>query len=132
MHLRLSKIFRRPKPPVVDAGDIPRPLEPGQKVQPEEIRDLGELIRKRYELDVEIWDLRYVKPRDRPVVEDMMRRSDATLRKIRGTIHAWDSPDAFESHKDWTKLQEIKVRIEADGKRLWADNPPWKDADLDA
>jgi len=96
-------------------------------VQPEDIRNLGELIKKRYELDIEIWGLRNVGPRDRPVVEDLMRRSDAILSKIRRTISAWDIPDAFETAEDWDKLKEIKRRIEAEGKRNWADHPPWID-----
>jgi len=128
----LRNIFRRPRSQVTQKpdpppGDIPKPLAPGQKVKPEEVRGLGELIRKRYELDVEIWDLRHVQPYNRPVVEDKMRRSDATLQKISATIAAWDSPDAFESPTDWAKLQEIKKRINAGGKRIWAVNPPWDD-----
>jgi hypothetical protein len=126
----LRNVFRRPRSQVIQnpdlpPGDIPQPLAPGRKVKPEEVRGLGELIRKRYELDVEIWDLRHVQPHDRPVVEDKMRRSDATLQKISATIAAWDSPDAFESPTDWAKLQEIKKRIKASGKRIWAANPPW-------
>ncbi|KAH0538335.1 hypothetical protein FGG08_005070 [Glutinoglossum americanum] len=134
--LRLRNIFHRrtrsqvTRQPAVPPGDVPRPLAPGREVTPEEIRDLGELIRKRYELDVEIWGLRHVKPRDRRIVEDKMRRSDATLQKIYRTIYAWDSPDAFKSPKDWVKLQEIRMRIEEDGKRDWANNPPWADGDL--
>jgi hypothetical protein len=97
----------------------------GQKVKPEEIRDLGELIRKRYELDVEIWGLRQVKPRDRPIVEEKMRRSDAILKQIYRTIHNWNTPDAFESPRDRESFREIKSRIEMEGKRVWAVNPPW-------
>ena len=115
------------KQPAVPPGDIPKALMPGLKVQPEESRNLRELIRKRYELDVEIWGLRHVKKRDRHIVEDKMRRSDATLQKIFRTVCAWDSPNAFESQKDWAKLQEIKKRIEEGGKRFWAADPPWDD-----
>jgi len=46
-----------------------------------------------------------------------MRRSDATLQKIYRTINALD----------WVKLQEIKMRIEAGGKRDWTVNPPWNE-----
>jgi hypothetical protein len=108
-------------------GDISQPLARGQKVKPDEVRELADLIRKRYKLDVEIWDLRHVQPHNRPVVKDKMRQSDATLQKISATIAAWNSPDAFESPKDWAKMQEIKKRIKASGKRNWALNPPWDD-----
>ncbi|KAI9855253.1 MAG: hypothetical protein M1813_000486 [Trichoglossum hirsutum] len=137
MAFKIRNIFRRRKSqvtqqeqPGVPPGDLPKFLEPGRKITPEEIRDLGNLLRKRYELDVEIWGLRHVRPRDRPIVEEKMRKSDAILQKIRRTIDSWDRPDIFQSWGDWAKLQEIKRRIEEDGKRHWASNPPWHDKDL--
>jgi len=139
MHLKmgkLGKILRRDKSQVTPAtqqarqsavppGDIPKPLMPGTTVQPEDIRNLRELIRKRYALDVEIWDLRHVGRQDRKIVQDKMDRSDATLQKIYRMVCAWDNPNAFESQNDWATLQEIKTRIEEGGKRFWATNPPW-------
>ncbi|KAI9773909.1 MAG: hypothetical protein M1840_006135 [Geoglossum simile] len=130
--IRINRLLRRrgqqqqqQRQPTIPPGDLPQALAPGRKVKPKEIRDLRDLIRKRYELDVEIWDLRFVRPCDRHIVEDKMRRSDAALQKIRRIIRAWDSRDAFESLDDWEKLQEIKLRIESGGKRIWADGPPW-------
>jgi hypothetical protein len=127
MPLRIP--FRQQKQPVQESAVQPE-ISDNQVVreptiQPEEIRNLGELIRKRYELDIEIWGLRGVGRRDRPIVEDKMRKSDAILSKIQRTIVAWDSPNVFESAADWDKMKEIKRRIEADGKRNWADQPPW-------
>lgn len=128
--LQVTQQARQVQKPAVPAplaqGDAPKALMPGLKVQPEDIRNLCELIRQRYALDVEIWDLRHVKRRDRHLVEDKMRRSDAMLRKIYRTVCEWDNPKAFES-EDWDKLQQIKIRIEEDGKRIWATNPPWDD-----
>jgi hypothetical protein len=117
-----STIPPRDTPP----GDIPDTLAPGQKVKAEEIRGLGELIRTRYKLDVQIWSLRDVGSCDRHIVVDKMHRSDAALRKINSIIRTWDRRDAFELQEDWDKLQKIRKRIEASGKRTWADNPPWK------
>jgi len=129
--LQVTQQAQQVRKPAVPAplaqGDTPKALMPGVKVQPEEIRNLCELIRQRYALDVEIWDLRHVKRRDRDLVEDKMRRSDAMLQKIYGTVCGWDNPEAFESQKDWDKLQQIKIRIEEDGKRFWTANPPWDD-----
>lgn len=139
MPLKIGKIFpRRDKAqaapatqqvrqPAASPGDIPKALPPGRKVQPEDIRNLRELIRKRYALDIEIWDLRHVRLRDQYVVEDLMRRSDATLQKIYRTVCEWASPLAFDSQDDWAKMQEIKRRIEEGGKRFWATNPPWNE-----
>ena len=94
-------------------------------IQPEEIRNLGELIRKRYELDIQIWGLRDVGPRDRHIVEEKMCRSDAILSKIQRTVSSWDSPHAFESEEDWYKMKDIRTRMEAEGKRNWTTHPPW-------
>jgi len=113
-----------PVPPVAP-GDLPEPFEPGRKVKPDEVRHLAELIRKRYELDIEIWRLRDAQPRDRPHIREKMRRADATLLKIYRTVHAWDRRDVFESDADWAKWQDIKGRLEREGKRWWAANPPW-------
>jgi hypothetical protein len=110
----------------IPPGDIPNTLAPGQKVKAEDIRGLAELIRKRYKLDVEIWSLRDVGSCDRQIVLDKMHRSDAALRKIKSIIRTWDRHDAFESQEDWGKLQQIKKRMEKNGKRTWEGNPPWK------
>lgn len=134
----LRELFHRPKPqgaqpepkpvqsPALTPGDSPKPLAPGGKVKAVEIRDLGELIRKRYELDVEIWNLRDVAVHDRIVVLDKMHRSDAVMKKIYATIDAWDGPEAFDA-RDWRKFQEIKYRVMAGGQRTWTNNPPWID-----
>jgi len=125
MPLKMSDIFRRHKPVVKEPAVQPQIQERPARVQPEEIRNLGDLIRKRYELDNEIWCLRDVGLRDRSVVEDRMRRSDAILYKINKIISGWDKPGAFKSTEDWNKMREIKRRIEAEGKRIWEKQPPW-------
>lgn len=108
-------------------GDMPAFRAKGQKVIPEELRELRELIRHRYALDIEIWTLRNVRPRDRPVVEEKMRRADAALKKIRRIVLSLDSQEFFTSPKDYSKFQEIKSRIMADGKRNWTQHPPWEE-----
>jgi hypothetical protein len=101
----------------------------GQKVGSEEVRELCELIRKRYALDVDIWSLRDARSRDRDAVWVLIRRADAALAKIQRTLDSWDREDLFDSHQDWIKLQDIKKRMDAVGKRDWMNNPPWKDLD---
>lgn len=108
----------------VEPGDQPT-YTMGQKVGALEVRELGELIRKRYALDVQIWSQKNCRPRYRHLVEDLMRRSDAALSKIISIVYAWDSPEKWESPADWQRLKAIRERLEMDGKRLWANNPPW-------
>ena len=127
--MRLRMPFRRQRQSVQEPAVQPEihdnQVDRETSIQPEEIRSLGELIRKRYELDIEIWSLREVGIRDRSIVEDKMRKSDAILSKIQKTIGAWDNPGVFRSAADRDKVKEIRRRMEADGKRNWADQPPW-------
>jgi hypothetical protein len=109
-------------------GDQPARFSPGYKVSPAELRDLNELIRQRYTLDIEIWGKRHCMPRDRPLVVERMIRADAALSKILGIVRAWDTPDVWESEADYLLLKNIRYRLEmVPGKRMWADNPPWLD-----
>jgi hypothetical protein len=97
-------------------------------VTPLQIRELGELIRLRYALDNMIWGQRHCSPVSRPLVEEIGRRADATLREIISIVEAWDNPDVWDPQSgDWQRLREIKRRIEMGGKRTWADNPPWEE-----
>jgi hypothetical protein len=109
----------------VPPADLPKHRIRGEKVKAEEIRELCELVRKRFSLDVEIWNLRYAKERDRNKVKEKIDKADAALAKIRRILASWDRRDLFESVEDWEVLQDIKGRIDLDGKRDWMTNPPW-------
>lgn len=80
----------------------------------------------RYALDVEIWSKRDCRPRDRKVILDKMRRSDAARAKIMSTVERWDTPEVWESEADWQRLRLIRQRLEGErGQRVWEGNPPW-------
>lgn len=95
------------------------------KVTTEELRELQELIRIRYTLDVEIW-------RDRSLLGDLHRdiqnerivKAEAALTRMQKLVKDWDKADNFEP-KDYKMFQDVKKRILADGKRNWAKDPPW-------
>ncbi|PVH79234.1 hypothetical protein DL98DRAFT_632906 [Cadophora sp. DSE1049] len=112
-----------PQAPVqvqVQPGDLPPVIPPGQKVTALQIRGLNELIRKRYALDVEIWNKRHCASRDRKILLEKMRQSDATLVKIMSTVRMWDTRDVWESNADYHRLKAIRHRLEMEGgKRLW-------------
>jgi hypothetical protein len=91
-----------------------------------EVRELNELIRLRYTLDMRIWSYRNVHLEDRPLVVNVMWRSDAALAGIMSTLEAWDNPDVWESAYEWQQLKEIRRRLEIANKRLWAQQPPWE------
>lgn len=121
----LSRRSKSDRNELTPPGDMPTFRAKGQLVTAEELRSLGELIRQRYALDLEIWNLRNVRPRDRHLVEDKMKKADAALGKIRRVVQSFDSQDYFTSQSDYAKLQEIKTRIMAEGKRNWMQDPPW-------
>ncbi|QDS73017.1 hypothetical protein FKW77_009130 [Venturia effusa] len=116
----------------VPKADNPRDRGIDEKIESKEIRDLCELVRKRYALDIEIWSLRDARNRDRGEVKALMVKVDAALARIRRTLDSWDRPDLFDSDSDWVKMQDIKKRIDVAGKREWQKHPPWVDLDQEA
>ena len=102
------------------------PRTKGQKITPQELRDLRELIILRYSLDIELHTLRDAKSFQRDHVEDKMRHADAALARIQRTIKDWDRKDFWENGDDYQKWKEIKKRIFEPGKREWSKNPPWR------
>lgn len=129
---RLSVIFRsKPATPAISEniphGERPRVRGKGEKIKPEEMRNLRELIRQRYAVDLEIWNMRKVRNRDRPKVEEMMVRADALLAQIRATVNSMDDREYFANDEEYKKFKQIKTRIMSEGKRTWENNPPWND-----
>jgi len=98
-----------------------------EKNDPKALREFRELIRTRYELDISIWANRKVRRPDRPYVEDMMEKSDAILRQIRQVVDSWDQEGGNWTAEEWECAEEIRNRLDLEGKREWAENPPWAD-----
>lgn len=104
-------------------------LKKMKESSPETLRDLRELIRNRYQMDVEIWGLRSARKPDRPMVLQKMVVADAIMEEILTTISTWGSQrDGNWTDEEWDRVQEIKERLQSDGKRVWEGNPPWADA----
>jgi len=102
-----------------------RRLERLKLTSPDALHGLRDLIRTRYALDVEIWSLRGVMWRDRPIVEEKMRKADAVLEEIYNRVDTWEENDRVWTPQEWELARDIKARIQAGGKRVWKDNPPW-------
>jgi hypothetical protein len=113
----------RPKPDMSD--ELPRQRPKGQKVKPQELRQLRELLRQRYDLDLEIWNRRKVGVYNRPIVEESMRKADALLLRIRALVVTMDRREYFNSDAEYMRFKEVKARIGENGKRSWIQNPPW-------
>jgi len=107
-------------------GDLPLHREAGQKITAEELSELGDLIRKRYQLDIQIHSERFLRPRDRDITQAKIREADALLSKIGRTVLSWDRPDFFEQGTgDYEAFQEVAERVLRPGKRDWVTEPPW-------
>jgi hypothetical protein len=104
-------------------------LKKMMEASPETLRDLRELIRNRYQMDNEIWGLRSARKPDRPKVLEKMVKADAIMEEILTTINTWENQkDGNWTDEEWDRVQEIKERLQSDGKRVWKDSPPWTDA----
>src|ERR1700753_3165560 len=79
-----------------------------EKVKSEDLRDLRELIRRRYALDVEIWEKKDIIYGSRPKVKELMDKSDAMLKQIEDIVRKLDSRDCFESDIEYKKALKIK------------------------
>jgi hypothetical protein len=90
---------------------------------PRALQELRDLIRERYELDMEIYRLRNVTPANRDLVIKRMVKSDEILQTIRSIVEIWN-PESFETI-EWSYAEQVKDRLLADGKRIWATDPPW-------
>ncbi|KAJ8111354.1 hypothetical protein OPT61_g6031 [Boeremia exigua] len=98
---------------------------PVQRITAQQIRELRELIRYRYSLDVEIWRQKNVKEFKRGRLKENMRRSDAALEVIRTTLLDWDRREFFASDIEHQKFVEIKNRLLKGQKANWQQHPVW-------
>lgn len=96
---------------------------------PKALRELRELIRSRYELDVEIWQNRDDVETNRRIWVKKMAQSDAVLLEIQNKIQKWDHLDEASgwSEEEWEMAKEVRERLLKSGKRNWATDPPWSE-----
>jgi len=97
------------------------------QTNPEALRGVRDLVRSRYQLDMEIWSLKGSRAPDRPVVIEKMEKADAVLMEIRAIVETWENGPVW-TEEEWSLAQTIKERILKDNKRWWSNNPPWNDS----
>lgn len=99
------------------------------EASPDTLRSLRELIRLKYQLDVEIWGLRGARKPDRWIVEQKMEKADAVLEEIMTMVRLWEhKTDGSWDAVEWERVQDIRRRLETGGIRIWADSPLWSEA----
>ncbi len=100
-----------------------------KQASPETLRSLRELIRLKYQLDVEIWGLRGARKPDRWLVEQKMEKADAVLEEIMTMVRVWEhKTDGSWDAAEWERVQDIRRRLQTGGIRIWADSPLWSEA----
>lgn len=98
-----------------------------KKTTPEALRDLRDLIRQRYQLDMHIWSLKGARAPDRPIVEEAMVKADSVLQEICEIVDTWEQNEAFWTPQEWALASRIKEQVMKGGKRVWRNNPPWNE-----
>jgi hypothetical protein len=124
--LRGVAISVRGRQSLVLPGDKPLRRPAGQNIEPAEISELRELLRRRYALDMKIWSQRDSYTAKRPFTQREMLEADAILAKIKLILACMDKESLFETTAQYKKFKEIKRRVEETGKRNWTKEPPWK------
>ncbi|KAL6709494.1 hypothetical protein ACN47E_001429 [Coniothyrium glycines] len=92
------------------------------RITAENIREIREMIRYRYALDIKIWKKKDNKGHARDYLQELMHKSNATLVHIRKILESWDRREYFETDEEHAKFKEIKDRIEYGQKMIWKDN----------
>jgi len=105
-----------------------RRIERLKLTSPEALRGLRDLVRTRYQLDMEIWSLKGVRGPDRPLILEMMERSDAILLEIYTIVETWEGNANTWTAEEWKLAMQIKERILSGGQRWWENNPPWNES----
>jgi hypothetical protein len=98
-----------------------------KETTPKALSELRNLIRERYQLDIEIWNLKGARKPDRPYVEEKMEKADAVLMEILTRVGSWTENEGTWTQDEWRTAQIIRSRLLADGKRQWKNNPPWNE-----
>jgi hypothetical protein len=101
-----------------------------KEASPDTIRTLRELVRSKYELDVEIWGLRSARKPDHWIVEQKMEKADAIMYEIWHIIAMWDdNSDGAWDEEEWRRVSELRKRLgepgNAPGIKIWAQEPLW-------
>jgi hypothetical protein len=108
--------LRRYYPPLPDAKPIDSYAEavdhtPTGVVTPEELRKCRKLLRGKYSLDCQIFNLRHVYEPNRHIVENMKRRSDGACSDLHRMVSGWKQARDQWSAEERKLLTEISERI---------------------
>lgn len=84
-----------------------------QGTESEDIRACQELIRAKFGLEIQIWNLRDATFVHRPIVEDMKRRAQGAMSDIVKITEAWRGAEDQWDEAEWKLVEEIHRRVRA-------------------
>lgn len=87
--------------------------EPGRAITSQDLRECRELIREKYALDVEKYNLRDVNDLNRHILDDKIRRSAGALVDITRIVKGWVEAKEQWSEAEWRQVEEINRRIQS-------------------
>jgi len=85
--------------------------------QAQDVRECGELIRTKFRLDLKVYNLRDARVVDRPIVEDMRKRSEGAMADIRRATAGWNAARRQWSAEEWEVVKQIHEVVQALGTR---------------
>ena len=100
-------------------------IEQQRKASKESVRQLRELVRQRYRLDLSIWNEKDVLEADRELVLKDCHRADEILQHIYAIVSDWQ--EMLFDKEDWKVAQQIKDGLLGDELHVrWGQTPPWE------
>jgi hypothetical protein len=87
--------------------------EPGKAITSQNLRECRELIREKYALDVEKYNLRDVHDLNQHILDDKIRRSAGALVDIKRIVKGWVEAKEQWSEAEWRQVEEINHRIQS-------------------
>ncbi|KAH6719429.1 hypothetical protein BKA61DRAFT_731866 [Leptodontidium sp. MPI-SDFR-AT-0119] len=76
-----------------------------------DVRRCAELIRAKFGLDVEVWNLRDVTRANVPVRLEKERQSEGAMMDLKGIVNGWVDKRGSWSEEEWKIVEEIGERV---------------------
>jgi hypothetical protein len=102
-----------PDPPVSPTPAYAETIkrDPNQGINSQDLRECRELIRAKFALDVDVYNLRDVDTRHMALVQDKMRRSEGAMIDIQKLVRGWREAKDQWTAEEWEKVEEIDYRV---------------------
>lgn len=102
--------------------------EKRKAASPESIRNVRDLIREKYRLDLYVWSRRNIQVADRNLVQNDCMTADSLLEQICCHINGWD--ESSFGTEEWKVVAKIQENIRRNENRhvLWMSQLPWDPA----